>query len=62
MRGHAVVRRSGARRHARTVRLLADAVSSSPALDTGGGSWLVIAAWALAGYWARARIAARGVR
>ncbi len=41
------------------VRLLADAVSSSPALDTGPGSWLVVAAWALGGYWALARIATR---
>ena len=40
-------------------RLLADAVSSQPALDTGPGSWLVIAGWALGGYSALARIASR---
>ena len=40
-------------------RLLADAVSSQPALDTGPGSWLVIAVWALGGYSALARIASR---
>jgi hypothetical protein len=44
------------------VRLLADASSSSPALETGPGSWLVIAAWALGGYWALARITSRRER
>jgi hypothetical protein len=44
------------------VRLLADAASSSPALDTGPGSWLVIAAWTVGGYWALARIASRRER
>ena len=41
------------------VRLLADAASSRPVLDTGAVSWLVIAAWAVAGHVLLARIAAR---
>ncbi len=44
------------------VRLLADAVSSRPVLDTGPGSWLVVAAWALGGYGVLARIASRWER
>jgi ABC-type ATPase with predicted acetyltransferase domain len=41
------------------VRLLADAASSRPVLDAGAVSWLVIAAWAVAGHVLPARIAAR---
>jgi hypothetical protein len=44
------------------VGLLADAVSSRPALDTGPGSSLVLAAWAIGGYSALARIASRRER
>jgi hypothetical protein len=44
------------------MRLLADAVSSRPALDTGAGSWLVVAAWALGGYSALGRIVSRWER
>jgi hypothetical protein len=44
------------------VRLLADAVSSRPALDTGPGPWLVVATWALGSYSALARPGSRWER
>ena len=43
----------------KSVRLLADGVSSRPVFDTGPLSWLVIVAWALAGHAVLARVASR---